>query len=399
MSDQGGDSPADGSEVAAHWGTFCDRMKTLGERILGDGFPEDPQGQTEGIRHLTRMVTLGLNLFVECDDPEFPRFLRHNDDITQWGGNNPDNTYLYARVDAGSEYKIYGNARGTLGFIVSVRDGFMHQGDEAVVDLSSDEIEVDADGAFELTLSAEERPGNWLRMLQNATQVGIRVYFDDWERPSSPVFHIVKVGNEGRSPPLLGAEQLSRTLDDAARWVEDNLVYWNEWLKQRLPFLPVNAISPPMQVAGGSNEVITYAGGRLDLGANDALVLTIEPLQADYVGLVYYTQSWFETGDLANRTTSLNRNQLHVDDDDRIRIVVCRTDPGHVNWLDTEDRPTGLLVMRTLNGDTAPTVTADVMPKSKLRTFVPASTPWLSEDERRAQIMARREHIARRFHG
>jgi hypothetical protein len=33
-------------------------------------------------------------------------------------------------------------------------------------------------------------------------------------------------------------------------------------LKQRMPFLPLNGISPPIEVPGGSNEVITYAGGR-----------------------------------------------------------------------------------------------------------------------------------------
>lgn len=388
----------DSADAIAAWATFCDRMKELGRTIVGDGFPEDELDRVEGLRHLSRMVTLGLNLFVEYDDPEFPRFLRHNDDVTQWGGNNPDNTYLYARIDPESTYRIYGNANGTSGFIVSVRDGFMHQGREEVIDLSSEDIATDDQGSFELIISADERPGNWLRMLPNATQVGVRLYFDDWDDQTPPVFHIVKVGNEGLSPGRLRPEALSKGLGDAAAWVEDNLVYWNGWLRQRLPFLPVNAISPPMKVAGGSNEVITYAGGRLDLGPDDALVLTIEPLEADYVGLVYYTQTWFETGDLANRPTSLNQNQLHVEMDGRIRVVVCRTDPGHINWLDTEDRPTGLLVMRTLNGKTLPSVSAEVHARATLRTELPDDTRWLSDDERRRQVMRRREHIESRFH-
>lgn len=385
-------------EAVAAWAELCDRMKALGAKIVGEGFPEDELDRTEGLRHLSRMVTLGLSLFVDYDDPEFPRLLRHNDDVTQWGGNNPDNTYLYARVDPNGAYRLYGNATGTSGFIVSVRDGFMHQGDEEVIDLASDEITTDARGDFEVLISAEERSGNWLRMLPNATQIGVRVYFDDWEHQAPPVFHIVKVGNEGLAPARLQPLTLSQRFRDAATWIEDNLVYWNGWLQQRLPFLPVNAISPPMKVAGGSNEVITYAGGRLDLGLEDALVLTIEPLQADYVGLVYYTQTWFEPGDFANRPTSLNQNQLHVDTDGCIRVVVCRTDPGHVNWLDTEGRQTGMLVMRTLNGETLPSVSAEVRSLNTLRTALPDDSRWLSRIERREQIMRRREHIESRFH-
>lgn len=398
MTDHLEDPPGGSADVVAAWEAFCDRMKTLGRTIVGEGFPTDELDRLEGVRHLSRMVTLGLNLFVEHDDPEFPKFLRHNDDITQWGGNNPDNTYLYARIDADSDYRIYGNARGISGFIVSVRDGFMHQGDEGVVDLSSESIRTDAQGDFELIVSAKERPGNWLRMLPNATQIGIRAYLDDWKRQSPPVFHIVKVGNEGLAPERLRSETLSQGFSDAAAWVESNLVYWNDWIRQRLPFLPVNAISPPMKVAGGSNEVITYAGGRLALESDDALVLTVEPLRADYIGLVYYTQTWFETGDLANRQTSLNQNQLHVDSDGRIRIVICRTDPGHVNWLDTEDRSGGLLVMRTLNGQTQPEVAAELLPKSTLRDACPSDSRWLTEAERREQVLARREHIESRFH-
>jgi len=400
MTDQVEDGPADAevAETVAAWEAFCDRMKDLGRTLVGEGFPDEQLAQLEGIRHLSRMVTLGLNLFVEHDDPEFPRFLRHNDDITQWGGNNPDNTYLYARIDADSDYRIYGNASGISGFIVSVRDGFMHQGAEGVIDLSSEAIETDAEGNFELIISAREHSGNWLRMLPNATQVGIRAYLDDWDRQEPPAFHIVKIGNEGLAPRRLEPATLATGLDDAAAWVESNLVYWNEWLLQRLPFLPVNAISPPMQVAGGSNEVITYAGGRLDLGPEDVLVLTIEPLRARYVGLVYYTQAWFETGDLANRQTSVNHNQLHADSDGRIRVVVSPTDPGHVNWLDTEGRSDGLLVMRTLDVQTQPEVAAELLTRATLKGSLPEDTRWLTESERRAQVSARREHIESRFH-
>ncbi len=165
-----------------------------------------------------------------------------------------------------------------------------------------------------------------------------------------------------------------------------------------MPFLPLNGISPPIEVPGDSNEVITYAGGRFSLEQGEALVLTLEPLRAEYVGFVHYSEGWFETGDLANRTTSLNHNQLRPDGDGRTRVVVCATDPGTPNWLDTDGHESGLLTMRTLNAETAPTVSGELVRVDQLREVLPADTHWYAAEERREQIRKRREHIEIRFH-
>jgi hypothetical protein len=396
MSEPDGDS--DAAEAAIEWATFCDRMKDLGTRIMGDGFPQTEQAQAEGIRHLARMVSLGLTLCLEYDDPEFPRFLRHNDDVSQWGGNNPDNSYLFARIDDHHTYRIYGNAAQTSGFIVSLRDGFMHQGDEAVRDFASQKLRIDPNGNFDLRISAKPQPGNWLEMLPGATQVGVRIYFDDWSAQTPPSFHIVREGQDDEAPRPLRAASLAAGLRAAGDWIDACLIYWNRFLKQRMPFLPVNGISPPIEVPGGSNEVITYAGGRFVLEPGEALVLTVEPLSAEYIGFVHYSEAWFETGDLAHRSTSLNHNQLHADTDGRTRIVVSATDPGTPNWLDTERRRSGLLTMRTLNAVAPPRVSGELVPMDGLRSWLPDDTRWISAEERRRQIRARREHIAIRFH-
>ncbi len=383
---------------APGWAAFCDRMKALGEKIARDDFPQSPRARAEGVRHLARMVSLGLTLHLEYDDPAFPRFLRHNDDVSQWGGNNPDNTYLFARIDAESSYRICGNTSNTAGFIVSVRDGFMHHGREAVNDLASAAMDIAADGSFEMIVSPDKHEGNWLQTIPGATQLGVRIYFDDWERQTLPTLYIERLGSEGQEPPPLTSGRVAAGLDAAGDWIETCVVYWNDFLRQRMPFLPLNQLSPPMQVPGGSNEVITYAGGRLDLDAGQALVLTIEPLRADYLGLVYYSEGWFETGDLANRLTSLNHKQLHADRDGRTRVVICASDPGTPNWIDTEDRRNALLTMRTLNAAVPPEVTGVVVSIDSLSEALPTDTKWMSASARRAQIAARRQHLAMRFH-
>lgn len=223
------------------WDDYCDRMKALGRRLLGDEFPNgSDRDQAEGVRHLSRQMTLAMNLYMEADNPEFPRWMRHDDDITQWGGNNLDNGYLYARVEESGTYRIYGNASSVSGFIVSAREGWMHYEQMGVKDLSSENMQINEDGSFELIVSKDKHEGNWLEMIPGTTQLGIRVYYYDWQKETPPVFHIVKVGNEGKAQELLNSNSVVTALDKAAEWTEISMLWWNEWIKASATRQPVN---------------------------------------------------------------------------------------------------------------------------------------------------------------
>jgi hypothetical protein len=381
------------------WVRFCEQAKATGCRLLEDGYPnQSDRDQAEGIRHVSRITTLAINQFVEANNTDFPRFMRQNDDITQWGGNNLDNGYYISHIDESSEYRIYGNASSVPGFILSVRDGYMHENKLACKDLSSNGMDIEANGDFEVIVSRERRPGNWLEMIPGATQVGLRVYYYDWEKDTPPEFQIVKTGNEGRSPDFLTSDKLVRDMDAAARWLDVNIVYWNDWMKSRSPSLPVNSISDPHRIPGGSNETITYSGGRYELADEEALVVTFEPINAEYLGFMIYTDAWFETVDMHNRLGGFNNHQLAVDGDGRIRVVVSAHDPGVSNWIDTEGREKGLMTLRTINGDSPPVTASKLVKQSELDAVLPDDTTRLTEAQRRQQIMARREHMVSRFH-
>jgi hypothetical protein len=381
------------------WIEFCDSIKATGMRLLGDEYPNtDERDRAEGIRHVSRLTGLALNQFVEANNPEFPRFLRQNDDITQWGGNNLDNAYYISHVDERGSYRIYGNASSASGFILSVRDGYMHEEKLACKDLSSSNMTIAENGDFDVIVSAKEHQGNWLEMIPGATQVGLRVYYYDWEKDTPPAFQIVKLGNEGKAPAPLQEDTLANNLSQAATWLDQTIVYWNQWMKDRAPFLPVNAVSDPHAVPGGSNEVITYSGGRYELRDDEALVVTFEPINAEYLGFMLYTDGWFETIDMHNRLGGFNNNQLSVDSDNRIRVVVCARDPAVHNWIDTEGRAQGLMTLRTINGDAPPKTTSERVKISALNEILPQDTLRLTQDQRKEQIMRRREHMVSRFH-
>ena len=110
-----------------------------------------------------------------------------------------------------------------------------------------------------------------------------------------------------------------------------------------------------------------------------------------------YNLGWFESLDIANRTTSLNRTQLHIDDDGRYRIVVAHEDPGVQNWLDTSGLRQTMVTYRFIRTKNNPVPRCTVVALDALRSALPATTPTFGASERSAQILERQKHVARRF--
>jgi len=404
----GNASPTQGSSEQAQeqqlmsgqaWAKFCDRMKALGPEMLSDKYPGDPLARAEGFRHLARMVILSLEWRLEDANPDFPLFLRHDDDITEWGGPNVDNTYLRAPIDGESTYRVDGNVTGLHNLIISTGDGDMHEGKYYVGgDLDLSRLHVDKKGHFELILSPTKHDGNWLQTKPGVTFVNIREYYYDWAKEHPGEFHIVKVGNEGKAPPRITPAEVSRRLERAAAWIESGIPYWNDFMRQAHEKLPQdNQMSPPAAVAGGSTN-IAYGNGFFNLADDEALIVESQVPKARYWDLQYYTLGWFEPPDYANRVTSLNGAQTHVDRDGKVRWVVAHHDPGVQNWIDTEGRRRGMLTYRWVWTKDRPRPVARVVKFADLKKALPADTPAFSAAQRRAQIMTRRRHVERRFH-
>ena len=85
--------------LVAAWSDWCRRLEALGPQILGPGYPEAPEDQAEGLKHLIEQAVCWLTWSVGHGDPRAPFFQRQNDFFTQWGGPNAENTYRHARVD------------------------------------------------------------------------------------------------------------------------------------------------------------------------------------------------------------------------------------------------------------------------------------------------------------
>jgi hypothetical protein len=108
--------------------------------------------------------------------------------------------------------------------------------------------------------------------------------------------------------------------------------------------------------------------------------------------------AWWEALEFATRVTTRNHTQTRISDDRRIRVVVAHEDPGVANWLDTEGRREALLTLRWFwpEGDPPSPITR-VVKLADVRAALPDDEPVVNPEQRRAELRARRDHVAWRF--
>ena len=185
------------------WEEFCDALKRAG-RIVLERSPDHDLDRAEGFRYLTRLTRVALESYIEFADPEAPEFRRPSHETVKIGADNPDNHYQSAALSGAFEYRIRGR-RNTVhypGFGTYVGNygakGRMGQSGY----LEGRDLEVDADGRFEIILSCDERPGNWLRMESDTSSLIVRQTFRDRQSERIAELHIERLGAEGPPAPI-----------------------------------------------------------------------------------------------------------------------------------------------------------------------------------------------------
>ena len=376
------------------WRDFCARLLAAGESLQGDTFPQDERGRAEGYRAITRLLVYAMQQDIEGGNPLDPVFTVFQNPVTQWGGPNPDNVYLRANIDPKRGYRVWSpDASRMRQCIFSLHDGDMQLEEYGVFnEVSLHEMKCAHDGSLEIFISSEQPEDaslNWIPMHEKARIFTMRVYLSDWANDDAPEFHINCIGQEGIPPEPIDAERIVRGLDRSINWVEKSVAFWNQYTMKGWERSTPNVVNAATSTKGGADN-IKYGNVMWELEDDEALLITCEEPEAEYWNWTIHTLHYLESGDWANRQTSLTGHQTHIDDDGRMRIVLAHEDPGCPNWIDTEGRKRGMINYRWVWPSTAPIPTCEHVKLSEVRGMLPEKHPTVGSEERRCKLAGRR---------
>ncbi len=373
------------------WSQLLRKLEDAAQNVESDSANRNRVDSAAGVRHLLVLLAVGIDEVLRLDLEPILRVERAStNDVLTWGMECPDCLYTRATMHGGEHYRLSGN-RGTARYVgLQTMNGVASTANALV-----DELTVDANGNFEVVLSGEEHPGNWLPIEGAHPTLTVRHFFYDWdtEVPSSLQIERIGASVERTNTAIDPEVAVSRQLVALGDFILDNLHFFLQFGAAA----PPNGFLPPVDYtaigAAAENRPVI---GRWELDSDEALILEVEPPRG-----IYWSFSlgnpWWETIHYGRHQSSLNGHQAVVDSDGLVRVVVCGRDPGVANWLDTAGFSNGAMILRCVRTATAPTPRAKLVPFDDLLSALPADTPTIAPDERAAVIERRRLAVHERF--
>lgn len=336
----------------------------------------------EGYRYLLHLVSAGIDFYLE-GDPDHPSFVGMVSPTRKLGGDNPDAIYHFAPIRGDRSYRISGRKGREcyVSFTVYGRtseDKLGMAAEPALADMNDRKLATAPDGTYEIILSPDEHPGNWLKLEPGAASVIVRHYFE-LDRPAAddPTIRI-----ELRIEPLpptrarapLTDDAVARRIRDVAAFVRGATLELISMAAVPVPFVSrtVNKLPKPSgfaasgQAAWGAVDV-AYAMAPFHIEPDEALIMegTLPPCA--FANVVLWNKH-MQTLEYRNRQVSLNRRQIRFEPDGSYRIVIAHRDPGVPNWLDTEGHTEGTIFWRLLLPEAeAGTPECTLVPLAELR--------------------------------
>jgi len=329
------------------WSEFCDGLKAAGHVILDEISPTDPVSRAEGYRYLTRLLRAGLETFVENADPTAPQLLRTCHETIKMGADNPDNYYQNAPINGKYDYRLTGT-RGTVHYLgFGTQEG--NYGATGSLDtsgyLDASQLALEPDGSFEILLSCEKKPGNWLPMTLKSRTLVVRQTFLDRHHEKRAELQIERLGGP-HAPRPITPQAIDRGINASVKFVEGCARLFNQWahgFKSRMNELPL--FDPKVATAAGGVPHIAYYHGYWKVAADEALVIEVTPPSCDYWNF-QLNNHWMESLDYRYFRVSINQHTAERRADGSVQVIVAHRDPGVGNWIDTAGHEFGTMCWR-----------------------------------------------------
>ncbi|MDB6060897.1 MAG: hypothetical protein JWM78_1000 [Verrucomicrobiaceae bacterium] len=309
---------------------------------------------------------------------------------SRFGHDNTDNAYRIAAIEPTLQYKITGHFAGPRPCDFSICVLPRQVGDDIAADVKAiiaiDEIDVDAEGYFSITVDASATAGRRNHLcIADGKVLFARDTLANWEVERASELNIQRT--DGPTVDDFDATQaVTRAAALGATIANFFLKNVQHGMFERAP---INTIPVPVP-SGPRGGLTTQLGtvGFYTLNNDEALVISADRLGARYLG-IQIIDMWMVSYEYSQHTSSLNHEQAVANADGRYRWVVSAQDPGVLNWLDSGGNAHGNVLMRwqklPAGIDINNCVSAQIVKLSALREVLPPDTQYLDAQAREEQ--------------
>jgi len=384
-------------------GPLFDYLQDLEEAVAGIANtwrPDDPQYRADVYRQIMMQMSYGYFAFFHAT-PEHP------DWAPLWNPvytlqPNPDDIYLQSPVSPAYRYRVSGT-RGTVKMITFNTQGPLagmpdppDMTGECYADLDDRHLQIEADGTFEILLSAE-RPeghsGNWLQIKPGASTLMIRKRSYDWSGEIDPVLSIENLDPVPPKPRLSVDEILQRIRNMAGMPAKATQLFY--WMQNQVREEAGINVFKPAPIGGALSRQI-YIPAVFEFEADEALIIETELPEVRPYWNFQLNDPYYNALEYVYRLSSTNGHFAKVSSDGKFRAVISLEDPGVPNWLDPAGFQQGTIYGRWYDCDSCPTPTLKRVKFAELRDHLPADTPTVSPQERAAELQERVRGCQRR---
>jgi hypothetical protein len=331
-------------------------LQEVDDRYLGDEWSAPMFGDLpDGYRSVANMLEGGLFLMFESD-PERPFFRPIVSRSRKMLGDNADAIYYTAPVRSDRAYRVTGNLAGAVYMSFTVERNTSEGGysTETAGVINDDQFDIAADGSFEVFFGGPSRERNWLGLVDGASEIIVRCYFEESTPTAADPNRRVPLTIEPLEP--VGPPAPWDDASVAAGWRRVAAFLRGRTLDQPKPGERVQPswvsstpnVFPPPELPGDfafAAADAAYSMAPYLLGPDEALVVTGRWPKCRFANVSLWNR-YLQTYDYAHRTASLNRASTTLEADGSYKIVIAHGDPGVPNWIDTEGRGFGMVFWR-----------------------------------------------------
>ncbi|MEM7134940.1 MAG: DUF1214 domain-containing protein [Myxococcota bacterium] len=350
-------------------GAFAKILDTIREFestfLTGERAVDSDVSVIEGYRWIFSVLQVAFDCYV-WGDSDRPFFVDIVGRYKKWGGDNADAYYQFAPIDPRRTYRVHLEPGDAVYLSLSVYEG-PNDGQPAegiVGSLHLGEMEANADGSYDIILSAEERAGNWIGLSPESNAAITRDYLANPMQDTRATWTI-----EAEDPPVttrITDHDMARRFRAATNWLKAQ--------GEITPIAPIgdpNTMMEPLPVGAitygwGAGDA-SYGMGNYDLAEGEALVIRGTTPKCPFWNLCIWNE-FLHTYNYDYERVSINGHQITYEDDGSWTIVVSEEDPGHPNWIRTQGHRSGVLWARWfLPEETPPQPTTEVVRVADLR--------------------------------